>query len=149
MKIRQGHVSNSSSSSFIIGVGLIKDINKVRDFVETCTEKYNCPMILTTSQIRKEKPWSVELRNGNVEVESFMGNSVAVPFDERKEQFYLVYEYNGDEGDGYFINNEEDWDIDYDIDFDFFSAEESKIAAIFDNKELVDGDWTYGAGRNG
>jgi len=143
MKIRSGFVSNSSSSSFIIGIGAVNDTDykKVIDIIEETNMKYYV---------------SLDIYDGNpknLSVESFDGSFEELnPNDVEEGDFILKLSYYGDEGDHYFTNHSID---DYDEpNYDNFEFEDFDHNIVdFVNKittyYVKDFKYSYGAGRNG
>lgn len=148
MKYRNGFVSNSSSSSFIIGVALvpsdrIEEAKKLLD--DWSVELHEIP-----DAIERGKGWS----NGYVssrdcyEVESFNYDSVSVGG--------VAEAYAKDQGTQIFVlsgcgdepqYDEDSWEYNYDeVDEDWFSKHQQEAAAFIDS---LGGHWTYGAGFNG
>lgn len=141
MKYRLGFVSNSSSSSFIIGYAKVIDSTKFMNWVE----KNNIKNIslLTTKEILSTK--------GDLfKIESFRDDALVVPISVDKNEVFVIVDYGGNEGDSYFYHNE-DYDIDYNISLNFFDSElQDIIKAIQEgNHGLSLGQVIYGAGRNG
>lgn len=138
MKIRNGFVSNSSSSSFIIGICKIDNETVFKDNVNTSnvTYKYVC-----------------EYNSQYATVDSFDGCSVSLDLSKYNPGDLIAeFDYYGCEGDYAFLIDEDDWDIDYNIVYDdnFFDEREQKIMDIFtNNKYASDGEVCIGAGRNG
>ena len=142
MKIRSGFVSNSSSSSFIIGLANVKE--EKGDFV------FDIP--------REENNWLVENLPYNVSVKEYNGKyrltmdsftSAEVSVDvELRDGVLLLDDYGPDE-DEYFsyYDSEGDWlGYDYDVDLeDFEEKSQEKYQQILE----ANGEATYGAGRNG
>lgn len=156
MKTRTGFVSNSSSSSFIIGVGLVTD-KFAFDIAYPDHKKLPDYMELHTIGELKEtcKRWGVHVTNNEdgsikyVEVESFDGSSVCTNdlSSCADTDYILVYSGGGS------ISEDELWndvyeEYDYDVDYDMFDSEEKEAMDLISGP-LVQGAYTYGAGRNG
>ena len=134
MKIRNGFVSNSSSSSFIIGIVNVKDK----------------PGDLTIDLDRQKLPWEIaskRLDNGKIKltIESFTYDSVSCEVEDGDN---IVYMY--DSGDDNFKVYDEDGDYigtDYDsVDLDNF---EDDAVDKYNTISAAGGDVSYGAGRDG
>jgi len=141
MKIRQGFISNSSSSSFIVGVAKIEDKEKF-DIIKNDYIK-----VLKVGDIKNN--WSVNKNDRRISVESFQ-TSVDIYMEHLTEEDYIaIINISNNEGDDDFYCND-DYDIDYDIDSDFFDKDQQELFEIFTEKNgLSNIDLTYGAGRNG
>jgi len=148
MKIRNGFVSNSSSSSFIIGIGVITDEAKFDTF---CEEKgikdYVDKMTAIEIKSRCDKWWNdiYVTKDGQLVCkEAFDGSSVSIPYND--DYLYAVVQHGSDFDDG-----DCDEDPNYDIDASYFDGERAEY--LFEINEMSAGvslyDVTCGAGRNG
>ena len=154
MKIRAGFVSNSSSSSFIVGIGKIDDINLFEQLKEKYPKGYEKPWLCTGLELAESKnKWahvSISADRKKVSITGG-GNSdpdVTIDFDEFGK--YIVYNINNDEGDGAFYEVDEDGeygDLDYDIDLSWFSEEQQEIFELIEGLDV--NAIIYGAERNG
>lgn len=151
MKIRQGFVSNSSSSSFIIGIANATkagrdDIGGVFDPEKSRYSSYYGYLVdLGDDEV---KLFANDDGTYRLTVDSFDNTSVsciAVPGDK-----IVVLYGTGPTGDSFFseYNDNGEWtDIDYDkIDFEDFDEKDQEKASLI---RALGGDYTYGAGRNG
>jgi len=160
MKVRSGFVSNSSSSSFILGIGIVEDEAKFR---EACKDSglafgdeaswRNEVTIKPLSQIladAAESSWSTpEVRGTKLVIESFTYAEVSLDFSELDGDTLIAYmDTTGElDGDHDFYDSEDDWEPDYDrspTDNDY-----EKMSVFSEACGIKDGETTGGAGRNG
>ena len=135
MKIRTGFVSNSSSSSFIIGI-----VNNGKDGSgEVFYPNENLPWFLEVRDLGNDK---YELY-----IESFTGREVSCKIKEGDRFEYL--DATGPDGDEHFTEYDSDGDFmgyDYDVDIEDFDEDDiSTYESILDNG----GEVAFGAGRDG
>ncbi len=155
MKQINGFISNSSSSSFIIGVGKITDKKKFEDFCNANEIDNSNIEVLKTSEILSGKSWGYNIRRTDdsekvIVVDSFNGDEVSLKFDPSLEEEFIVVTMVGDEGDYTFNKGgDDDWDPDYDIDSSFFDDRDAKLLEFGKDSGISDYQCSYGAGRNG
>ena len=129
MKIRTGHVSNSSSSSFIIGIGKIK--NQVA-FDKFCKDKgmrpgvgrYEDISVHTGKDLKEVKGWGASAKTFSIHG----GNYTDITVFKGKldsEEKYVIVNIGNNEGDCYpFVVEDEDGeygDLNYDAaDYNYF-----------------------------
>jgi hypothetical protein len=149
MKIRQGFVSNSSSSSFICVIGKIIDEEKFNSFLQEQKEKQPDWKLVTEDDIYLGSELKNVIKNKICDFES----CVYFPDNVNPEDKVFVYSCAGNEGDYCFSYETEDsgWsDYNYDIDLDFFSEEEQDLTNLTPETHGVQiVNVTYYAGRNG
>ena len=175
MKIRNGHVSNSSSSSFIIGIAEITDKKLLKQAFEDAgidISKYLEISIRRSSELTNKSNLSNMFSNiaitdenneTNVTLESFTGAVLVqtlgqtpdikvASLDDSLNKEWLIIDYTGDEGDGDFCNGY-DYDCDYNIDESFFanSGLEHVLEWLKEPEKngLKQAQYAIGAGRNG
>lgn len=159
MKIRNGFVSNSSSSSFVIGIGKVKDLSK---FVRHC---YDIGVMLGLDNNHNidvfQHPKSTDVRiwildelNDRYEVQSFRYDIVLLKKSDLKEGDSIVcFNFTNNEGDSEFTVYDEkgEYDhLDYRIGTDRLPEEQMKLYELMFDREYVEiGEAIYGAARNG
>jgi len=154
MKVRQGFVSNSSSSSFIVGVGKIKSLDSFQKWakknkVTLGTENYSDIRLKTTSDILKNDGWDFGVDGNQLYVEEPVnsGGRVYSDFDPAGDDFYCIVCIGNNEGDDQFWTGD---DMDYDIDQSYFCGEQEAILEMLENGDLLEGVSShFGAARNG
>lgn len=146
MKIRHGYVSNSSSSSFLIGVAKVKDRDKVEELIK---DTYGAQILSIKDYLSgKSEFWGLEMNGNSLTLESFDSTQVTVK-DLSSLDEVLIYETSGgDESDFW---NEEYEEHDYDIDLDHFPENVQKIFMSIQQGAdgLEPGQAAFGAGRDG
>jgi hypothetical protein len=152
-KIRNGFVSNSSSSSFIIGIANATkagrdDLGVEFNLKDTAFSKWDGCLLWNPG----ESYTRIKVRNKDekfvLELESFMYSSISCEATEGDKILYL--DSYGPEGDEFFAIYNDDGeyiDMDYDkIDLEDFNEKDREIfSTIFE----LGGQAIYGAGRNG
>jgi len=156
MKTRQGFVSNSSASSFIIGIGVVEDEDKFR---QACADvklpldgKWDSVYIKTLSEIladAAESSWAEPLVRGTrIEVEAFDGSTVSLDYSELDGDTKIaVMEMSGELDDDYSFWNDEYGE--YNFDKSPTDSDYEKMSVFSESCGIKKGMATGGAGRNG
>ena len=175
MKVRNGFVSNSSSSSFMIAIGVINNWEKFSKWYDEVKSSlsYQSDLIIVDpivaslddySEVSKTRDgWSVVAPINDettVHISEYSLNDADsnVPEDVKAKSMLLghgdkrvvIYNIGNDEGDSAFYSNDESDEINYDIDLDWFSDNQRKIYTEFGPENgIAHVDKIFGAGRNG
>lgn len=167
MKIRIGHVSNSSASSYMIGIGKISDMDILSKYMELVgvefIQHYSTffKLISFKELSHPEFEWNnysshTELTDKSIIVEASQNNESYVQLDvtdAKDTDLFLILSINNDEGDGPFMNydaNSNCGEIDYDIDYEYFDEiERHKYEAFKPENGVVQAQMRFGCGRNG
>jgi hypothetical protein len=148
MKKRTNFVSNSSSSSFIIGFGIVKDKSILEKFLKNNKIEmgYNLK-ILRKDEILKEYEKS--------DISASNETYISIPSLSDKE-IYFIAEISNNEGDQHFYSEYEEDDDCYELNYspafkkEFFSKSQQAIIDLFSNKNIIKkGIVKFGAERNG
>jgi hypothetical protein len=148
MKTRSGFVSNSSSSSFIIGIGIVEDEEK---FKAACKEQgFDMDKRWPDIEVKSLADWREDGWSGSsMRVESFSCAEVSLDISELTEETLIAVMDTGGEldGDYDFMDEDDEWpEADYDLsptdqDYDKMS--------VFHGSSVRNGETCGGAGRNG
>lgn len=152
MKIRSGFVSNSSSSSFIIGVGLVpsdrvEEALKLKEAAGWSVDVIDIPEAIE----RGTSSWDrdgLDTERDVYKITSFNYDEVSIRgiMDAyEKDQGVRIITMEGSGADPTY--DEDSWEYDYDaVDYDWFSKAKQDVASFI---ESVGGQVIFGAGRNG
>lgn len=142
MKTRAGFVSNSSSSSFIIGLARVTDEQKLRAYLKR-NDIETLVRIYSEEDFHRRECKS----DTSITIESFNGHTVQVQKGTKSNQKYILIDIYNNEGDLAFCHGDDGY-CDYDINLDFLSSDQQRLFAI-DEKEagIEDLHITFGAGR--
>lgn len=140
MKIRSGFVSNSSSSSFIIGIVNMKDKTIDKEILEKTKVEHHV--------YGEERPWILDEKSNitndtTLYIDAFYCGEVSIKDVEQGDNIYYFFDTDHSDMDFW---DEECGYYDYDISFDQFKQSSQ------DKYELISslgGDVEYGAGRDG
>ena len=153
MKIRNGFVSNSSSSSFILGYGIIKDDEK---FLKYCYEnKITISNDINDefSEVRVVPCWHIDKKHRILSCTNHIELIIPNEIEYNHGKDLIIVELGNDEGDGEFYNDdieEMEWYRAENI--NFWSGHQRAIIELFSNKEIIDSKYSeikFGAERNG
>lgn len=164
MKIRKGHVTNSSSSSYILALGKVVDIEKCKAWIQSLIEA-GAPDSFVKYNTFLGKPsntgyWSddIKLRKNKIEATNFCTSVELENADE--DTIILLIESNNNEGDvppfftSYEHNGKEVYDgPDYSRETVWSALQDWQRKAYSEIGTDVSGvenvDKVYGAARNG
>lgn len=152
MKIRNGFVSNSSSSSFIIAYGMIKDRKKLDDYLKKNGITYE-ESISRWSEVRIVPYVEINQSNRNLSCTNCISLDIPIGLDKFKNKEFIIVELGNNEGDSFFWEDDSyecNWDKAEDI--DFWSGSQRALIELFSEDQIIDEkccDIIFGAERNG
>jgi len=159
MKIRTGFVSNSSSSSFIVGIGVVTNFKKFNDWVEKLDpEDAEDIRLVDVNEERKRNYRDLDENSTNYSVEepTNYGGTVSMNKEEyekiatKRPDDIVVMCLGNNEGDSEFYTDGDDYECNWDIDLDWFSeSQQAMFEGFSEDNGIYLVDKTYGAGRNG
>lgn len=169
MKYRMGFVSNSSSSSFMGGIGIIADYEKFEKWKASLSSYLREEISIYSEDnlwddineydnvISIGMPVNSE-PEVNVSKEEVKKHLNDIPIEKQAKYKLLDNDFHnvvyfvigGDEGDEAFMNYEIN-ELNYDIDLDFFDRDEQKLYKEFGSEDsgIVCANKIFGADRNG
>ena len=151
MKIRNGFVSNSSSSSFIATYGKIVDVKKFENWMSNCPYAKNYKVMSGTKILEEQNAhkWDTPVTSGFMD---YMINEKTVleVMATNPDDLFIYKTGTGPDCDSDFMTSEDDWDLNYDVDLDRFDSDDIELygsSVEYNGVEII--EQTYYAGRNG
>lgn len=143
MKIRNGFVSNSSSSSFVLGYGKVIDYNALHKYLEENNISINGNYLKMWDN-NYESNWS---RQYELSCSNYI--SVTIP-EELRCEGTIIAEFGNNEGDSAF-SGEDDWDLDYSCaeNIEWYDKDQQAVIRLFSQPFIKQGFVEIGAERNG
>ncbi len=143
MKIRNGFVSNSSSSSFVLGYGKVVDYVALHKYLEENNISID-DYYLKMWDSEYENKWSSQY-----ELSCSNYTSITIP-EELRCEGTIIAEFGNNEGDGAF-SSEDGWDIDYSCanNIEWYDTDQQAIIRLFSQPFIEKGYVKIGAERNG
>jgi hypothetical protein len=172
MKVRNGFVSNSSSSSFIIGLAVIEDFSKFNAWLSKNDLKIG-GWDLNLAAIDNIDQYQIDVEGDKFIFEAFTGDTVSIKKEDSvkaSEKYQTIAKIaknklleTGDKNilivdiqkDAKYLEMSDDFDPteSYNIDIDFFDAEHQKIFNDLNTRPneigVYKADIIFGAGRDG
>ena len=155
MKIRTGFVSNSSSSSFVIGIAKVKNeegVLRIKEYIDENPILIGTALLATYEEILNKKPYGVNISKDSLSVESFNYSEVFLNTKNLQPTDYvLIIDGSGYHDEDDFIVCDEDGEFieyDYDIDLEFPDYIE-KLLGILYSPDCEFANSSTGAGRDG
>jgi len=149
MKIRSGFVSNSSSSSFILGIAEVLDEGKLRAYMKKHNIQESYDVKIVDENDTYEHIYStVKVNKDGVATADNWATDVSTKLQNQPAKIFVL-NTSGHHDDCDFWNG--DW-YDYDIDLSDFGDDKQMLYNMFSDPESglsMDGQVTYGAGRDG
>ena len=148
MKIRNGFVSNSSSSSFIINIGVVEDKEKFQKFLDKHNVKHDSyefkMMNFFDYGFYEQDPYPVW---SECDWAGYGGGQETIDkiFKENPDATVFVKTGTGPDGDCAF--HDEYGYCDYNVDIDDFDEVDREISNVDNGVRVI--ETHYGAGRNG
>jgi len=145
MKIRNGFVSNSSSSSFIINIGIVKNEEKFNKFLNKHKIKQGWEFIMMNMAEYLENDDSYPVWS-ECDWAGYYGGKYSIDeiFKEDPNATVFVKIGTGPSDDSHFWNG---YDYDYDVDLSEFDEVDQNIGNVDNGVMLV--ETHFGAGRDG
>jgi hypothetical protein len=160
MRSRLGFVSNSSSSSFIIGYGVIKNRKKFNEYVKEHNidvDHYDVKIREKNESIYNESSYNNYANPKNsVTLQCTNSACIEVPKNITTKGAVVIVEIGNNEGDDAFVvydENGEYVELDYDrAKFSWFPIHQQDIINLLNDRTIIDQknmEIKYGAERNG
>lgn len=152
MKVRNGFVSNSSSSSFILGLGRVTDLNKAQKIKEAFG--YSVQIKTLDEIVTENNGWSdPSFKGSNLTLDcdyACVDISLAATMENDQNTPFIIVSLHNNEGDG--CEGSELYQAVYeggDLDESYFGTQGVLLNLNEEEHGVKDYKCTFGAARNG